>query len=103
MTFLENLRVHFCAEYGALKRTREREEISDYKRLYRRRAGIEGTISQLTNQMGMRRTRYRGMAKVYSQHLLTAAGSHLNRATDWLMGKQRAKTRVSAFAKLAYA
>ncbi|MAU11454.1 MAG: IS5/IS1182 family transposase [Anaerolineaceae bacterium] len=94
---------HIRAEYEALKRAREREQTSGYERLYSRQAGIERTMSQLTNQMGMRRTRYRGMVKVHLQHLLTAAGLKLNRATDWLMGKKRAKTRVSAFATLAYA
>lgn len=37
------------------------------------------------------------------QHLMTAAAMNLMRVLDWLSGKQRATTKVSAFARLAAA
>lgn len=51
----------------------------------------------------MRRTRYRGLGKVHLQHLITAAAINLMRVVDGLNGKERATTRISAFACLAAA
>lgn len=51
----------------------------------------------------MRRTRYRGLNKVHLQHLITAVAMNLMRVIDWLAGKERVTTRVSAFARLATA
>ena len=83
--------------------TREREQTDEFKKLYKKRAGVEGTISQAVGVLGMRRTRYRGLDKVHLQHLMTAAAMNLMRVLDWLSGKERSTTRVSAFARLAMA
>jgi transposase len=72
-----------------------------FQETYQKRAGIEGMISQAVGGLGMRRTRYIGMAKVHLQHLLTAAAMNLLRVLDWLSGKEHTPTRVSAFARLA--
>jgi transposase len=90
-------------EFKALQSAREREQTDEFKEAYKKRAGVEGTISQAVGVLGMRRTRYRGLNKVHLQHLMTAAAMNLMRVIDWLSGKQRAKTRVSAFARLAAA
>lgn len=42
---------------------RQREKTRQYKREYRRRSGIEGTISQAVRGFGMRHSRYIGAAK----------------------------------------
>jgi transposase len=86
-------------EFSALQAARQRETTEAYQK----RAGIEGTISQATNALGMRRARYRGLGKVHLQHLMTAAAMNLMRVIDWLSGKKRATTRISAFARLAAA
>lgn len=91
------------AEFKALQAAREREQTDEFKEAYKKRAGVEGTISQAVGVMGMRRTRYRGLDKVHLQHLMTAAAMNLMRVLDWLSGKQRATTKVSAFARLAAA
>jgi transposase len=90
-------------EFYALQAAREREQTDEFKETYKKRAGIEGTISQAVGVLGMRRTRYRGLDKVHLQHLMTAAAMNLMRVTDWLSGKHRATTRKSAFARLAAA
>jgi transposase len=90
-------------EFSALRAARQRENTEAFKETYKKRAGVEGTISQATNALGMRRARYVGMAKVHLQHLLTATAMNLLRVLDWLSGKEHAPTRVSAFARLAAA
>ena len=86
-----------------MQAAREREQTDEFKEAYKKRAGVEGTISQAVGVLGMRRTRYRGLGKVHLQHLLTAAAMNLMRVVDWLNGKKRATTRLSAFARLAAA
>jgi transposase len=89
--------------FSALQSARQREQTDTFKQAYRRRSGIEGTISQAMGVLGMRRTRYCGLGKVHLQHLMTAAALNLMRVLDWLSGKQRATTRTSPFARLAMA
>lgn len=47
------------------------------------RAGIEGTLSELVRGHGLRRARYRGMAKVGLQAYFTAAAVNLKRLVRW--------------------
>jgi transposase len=68
---------------------------------YHRRAGVEGTLSQGVRAFGMRRSRYIGLAKTSLQNACTAAAMNVSRATHWLYGTPRAKTRVTRFAALA--
>jgi transposase len=51
--------------------------------------------------MGLRRTRYFGLAKTGLQHLFTALALNLVRVDAHLAGEKTAKTRVSRFAALA--
>ena len=50
---------------------------------------------------GLRRTRYRGLAKTGLQHATAAAAINLDRITAWLGGRPIAPTRTSRFAALA--
>jgi transposase len=95
------LRLPTQARYEALWAARQREQTEDFKTTYARRAGIEGTLSYATGALGMRRTRYIGLAKTHLQHVATAAAMNLARLFAWLQGKPRAKTRISPFAALA--
>ena len=70
------------------------------KTLYRRRAGIEGTLSQGVRAFGLRRTRYRGLPKTHMQHVATAAAMNIERLVAWLEERPRATTRTSRFAAL---
>jgi hypothetical protein len=82
---------------------RERQHTKTFKELYKRRAGIEGTMSQAAYALGMRRTRYRGIKKTHLHHIAIATAINLQRCMDWLWEVSRAKTYISHFARLALA
>ena len=50
---------------------------------------------------GLRRTRYRGLAKTHMQHVAIAAAINVDRIVAWLDERPRATTRTSRFAALA--
>ncbi len=78
-----------------------RQETEEYKEIYRKRAGIEGTISQGIRRLDLRHCRYRGADKAYLQHAITAAAMNILRLDDWFNGVKPAETRISHFARLA--
>ena len=82
---------------------RRRLATKEGRRAYARRAGIEGTISQGARAFGLRRGRYRALAKVHLQHVATAAAISLERLAAWFRAVPRAATRTSRFAGLATA
>ena len=88
------------AQFEALEQAREWMQTEAGKKLYHRRAGIEGTISQGVRAFGLRRSRYRGQAKTHLQHIATAAGMNLLRVINWLDGHEQELTRTSRFAAL---
>ena len=85
------------AQYLALQEARERQESPEFKERYKRRAGIEGTISQGTRSFELRQTRYIGLAKTHLQHLLIAVAMDMTRVVKWLEHVPRAQTRRSRF------
>jgi transposase len=92
---------HPRAEYEALNAARARMSDPAWKKRYRIRAGVEGTLSQGVRAFGMRRSRYIGLAKTALQQVCTAAAMNVSRIVHWLDGLPRAKTRVTRFAALA--
>lgn len=88
-------------QYQALQAAREREETEEYKQLYDKRAGVEGTISQAIRTTGLRRTRYRGLARTRLQHLASAAALNVIRSVAWLRGERPVVRFVSPFVALA--
>ncbi|MDQ4049725.1 MAG: transposase, partial [Actinomycetota bacterium] len=88
-------------EYEALKAARERLTRQEGRRLYARRAGIEGTLAQGVRAFGLRCSRYLGLAKTHLQHVATAAAVNLERLAAWFQAIPRATTRTSRFAALA--
>lgn len=89
------------AQFEALQAARRHHASVEGKQLYKRRAGIEGTLSQGVRAFDLRQTRYRGLAKTQLQHIATAAAMNLDRLAAWLAGIPRALTRTSRFAALA--
>jgi transposase len=71
------------------------------QQLYKRRAGVEGTLSQGVRAFGLRRSRYWGLAKTHVQHVAIAAAINIDRIVAWLDERPRATTRTSRFAALA--
>jgi transposase len=95
------LRLHPRAEHEALTAARERLATEEGRRRYGRRAGIEGTLAQGVRAFGLRRSRYRGLARTHLQHVATAAAIDLQRLAAWFRAAPRAATRTSRFAALA--
>ena len=87
------------AEYEALQAAHERQKTDAFKQTYKKRAGIEGTISQGTRAFNLRRSRYLGLAKTHLQHLATAAAMNLARTIHWLM-EGKSQRSCSPFAAL---
>jgi transposase len=87
--------------YLALESARQRQVTETFKEKYKRRAGIEGTISQCVRACGLRYARYVGRAKTHLQQVALAAAINISRLDDWLNGNEREQTRVSRFARLA--
>jgi transposase len=88
-------------QYEALQAAQTWSASEDGQQLYKRRAGVEGTLSQGVRAFGLRRTRYWGLAKTHLQHVATAAAINIDRIVAWLDERPRAKTRTSRFAALA--
>ncbi len=87
-------------KHEALQAGRERQKTQTFSQQYAKRAGIEGTISQGVRRCGMRRSRYRGLAKTHLQHLLTASAINMVRVMNWISGKRPGGTQYSAFIRL---
>jgi transposase len=87
----------------ALQKARQRQTTDEFQKTYAQRAAGEGTISQGTQVYGLRRCRYRGMAKTHLQHVFVAVAINLMRLAAWFEGMPRAKTRPSRFAAVAVA
>lgn len=88
-------------QHKALSEIRAVMESEKGKKLYQKRAGVEGTLSQGIRAFGLRKTRYIGLAKTHLQHLVTAAALNFARINNWLLETPLARTRTSPFAALA--
>lgn len=81
---------------------RKKEQHTDeFHECYRKRAGVEGTISQGVFALGMRRSRYRGLDKTQLQFNLTACAMNLTRVVNWYNEVPRSETRLTHFSRLA--
>jgi transposase len=94
------LTVKARAEFEALSQAREREKTKAYAKLYAKRAGVEGSLSQAVRTSDLRHARYVGLAKTHLQNLLTAAALNVVRVLNWVRDVPLAKTRRSSFIKL---
>jgi transposase len=83
------------------EQARTRQHTAEFKAVYAKRAGIEGTLSQSVRAFGLRRSRYIGEAKTHLQHLMIACALNLARLFAWSQGQPLEPTRRSRFAALA--
>ena len=88
-------------QHEALQQVRKAQITQPFWKKYAQRSGIEGTFSQAVRGYELRFARYRGLAKTNLQMTATAVAINLHRLFDWWQLRPRAKTRISAFAKLA--
>jgi transposase len=96
-----SLKLQPQAQFEALHATRSWYASEEGQQRFKRRAGIEGTLSQGVRSFGLRCARYRGLAKTHLQHIATAAAMNVDRIVAWLDERPRAQTRTSRFAALA--
>ncbi len=87
-------------QHEALQAARKRQETADFRQLYAKRAGIEGTLSQGIRGFGLRHCRSIGLSKAHLQHIFTAIAMNVVWSAAWVEGVPQAKTRTSRFATL---
>ncbi|QXJ25972.1 transposase [Actinomadura graeca] len=63
-------------------RARAEQQTLQWQARYAQRAGCEATVSETVHAHGLRRCRYRGLAKTHVQHVLTAAGTNIIRLAE---------------------
>lgn len=95
------LRFHPRAEQEALIALRQRQQTEGFRHTYRKRAGIEGTLSQAVRRCDFRHARYIGLAKTHLQHILTAVAINLIRFANWVSNIPLASTRTAPFLTLS--
>ena len=86
--------------HEALVEARRIKHSAAGQKRYRRRAGIEGTLSQGVRSCGLRRSRYIGQAKTHLQNIAVGAALNIDRLFNWFQGVPFAKTRTSHFKAL---
>ncbi len=84
----------------ALRAARAQQQTKDWNTDYALRAGVEGTIRQATDVTGLRRARYRGLAKTHLDHAFSAVALNLIRLNAWWNGHPLDRTRTSHLARL---
>ena len=99
--FRRKLRFWPRAQHEALQTARTQHASAAGHRLYTKRAGIEGTLSQGVRAFELRRTRYLGQAKTRLQPIATAVAMNIDRLMNWLDETLQAQTRLSRFKALA--
>jgi transposase len=95
------LTIYHQATYETLQQARQRQETDEFKKVYDQRSGVEGTISQGVRSLGMRRSRYIGLARTRLQHVATAAAINIVRIFHWLQEGVPRRAYVPPFVQLA--
>ena len=89
------------AEHESLQAIRQEQKTKEWKERYDKRAGIEGTLAREIQVLGLRHTRYIGLAKTHLQHVLTVVAMNTARLVAWFNDEPLSKLRVSRFGALA--
>lgn len=87
--------VRYDSKALRLSRRRAKEKTPDFKEVYRFRAGIEGTMSDLARVTGIKRLRVREMKRVRVAAVLKAAALNILRVTAFRNGKRGPSGRKS--------
>lgn len=98
-----NLTLRPQKEHEALKGARQRQKTDEFKEVYRARAGVEALMSEATNGLDSRRSRYFGLAKTHLHNVLTAVAINLGRVAYWRLGRRRSRTRRSPLLTFQFA
>ncbi|WP_169806582.1 transposase [Microtetraspora malaysiensis] len=87
----------------ALDQARAEQASKDWQDKYKLRAGVEGTMRQAVAVTGVRRARYRGLAKVHLEHVFSAVALNLIRLDAWWNGHPLDRSRTGHLARLELA
>ena len=88
------------AQTAALQQQRAEQQTPEFRQRYALRSGVEATISQAVRCLPLRQSRYRGMAKVQLQQLVTATALNCLRLYAFVEGVPRGITWVSHLTRL---
>lgn len=83
-------RIDYGGKRGRIEARRKKQESEAFKTVYRKRSGIEGTMSALKRRCGLGRLRVRGKTAVYTSIVLKTAGYNMLQAVRAL---KKRKTR----------
>jgi transposase len=86
--------------HGLQAAARAGQGTRDWQDDYKRRAGIEATMSQATAVTGCRRARYRGLPKTRLEHVYCAVALNLHRLDAYWNDTPIDRTRTSHLARL---
>lgn len=78
-TVASGRRLDISRHHETLQRRRQEQRTEDFKQDMKNRAAIEGTISEAVRAHGLRRNRYRGLAKTQFQAYFTGVAMNLKR------------------------
>ncbi len=81
--------ISYDAKALRLARRRSKEKTMAFREVYRYRAGIEGTMSDLDRLMGIKHLRVRGMTQVRVAATLKATGMNILRSAAFRIRKRR--------------
>jgi transposase len=82
---------------------RQEQRTPEFRQQYRKRSGVEASLSEGVRAHGLRRARYVGLVRVSVQHLLTAASINLKRVARWVAGLKREEQRAAGLPGLCQA
>lgn len=88
----------FSEYYPELAARRLEEKNEAFWETMKLRPGIEGTLSEMVRQHGLRRSRYRGLVKTHLQNLFKAAAVNLKRLINALIKRQQRVRQAAAAA-----
>jgi transposase len=89
--------------YRSLHEARVREQTTEFRTVYAKRVGGEGTIAQAVRTCEIRQARSIGSKKLRLQALFTVTALNILRACEWMREERHACTPTSRFAKLVAA
>jgi transposase len=84
----------------AIRAARAQQQTDEWNQDYALRAGVEGTVRQATHTTGLRRARYRGLAKTHLDHTTSATALNFIRLHAWWNGHPLDRASHSHLARL---
>ncbi|HEV2346528.1 MAG TPA: transposase [Actinocrinis sp.] len=82
------------------KATRAIQNSTGWRQLYQRRAGIEGTMNQAANSIGLRKARHHGRKKVQLEHYLGATAINITRLDAYFTHQPLDHTHTSRLIRI---